>query len=232
MGRRETIEYNGKRYHRYPDAKQRNHRVYYTYHGKWKQPPVALHRQIWMDNFGEIPKGCHIHHKDGNPDNNSIDNLECITAKEHIHKHPMSEEERERRRKQGKIKNNLVEWQKKNKEKHIEICRQNAKKGEYLQKWREDNPELASKTYKEAGAKGGKIAGPNNWKHLIKWAEDNPELVKANRERARDKLKTIPRKDNSEYLRKWKKDNPELAKKVYSEAAKKGGNSKKKKDSV
>jgi hypothetical protein len=45
------------------------------------------HIQIWKDNKGEIPKGYIIHHKDGNPKNNNIDNLECLSPKEHGKRH-------------------------------------------------------------------------------------------------------------------------------------------------
>lgn len=53
------------------------------YYATIKQKSVALHRKVWMDRHGLIPKGCHIHHKDGNVFNNSIENLECISSKEH-----------------------------------------------------------------------------------------------------------------------------------------------------
>src|SRR5215472_9278022 len=38
----------------------------------------SLHRAVWKSAFGDIPKGCHIHHRDSNPRNNRIDNLECV----------------------------------------------------------------------------------------------------------------------------------------------------------
>lgn len=83
MANRITIEYNGKKYHRYPDSKRRQLRVYYWRHDKWKSPPVALHRQIFEDHYGPIPKGYHIHHIDGNTENNSIDNLQVLPARVH-----------------------------------------------------------------------------------------------------------------------------------------------------
>ena len=83
MTDRITIEYNGKKYHRYPNSKRRQLRVYYWRHDKWKQPPVALHRQIYIDNFGEIPKGFHIHHIDGDTENNSPDNLQALPPEVH-----------------------------------------------------------------------------------------------------------------------------------------------------
>lgn len=51
---------------------------YYSRGGK------KLHRDAWIKAFGPIPKGCHIHHKDGNTGNNALSNLECLDAKEHL----------------------------------------------------------------------------------------------------------------------------------------------------
>jgi hypothetical protein len=46
------------------------------------------YRKIYENHYGKIPKGYHIHHIDGNPFNNHISNLECISAEDHakIHK--------------------------------------------------------------------------------------------------------------------------------------------------
>lgn len=84
---RETIVYNGVNYHRYPDSKRRQHRRYYWSHINNKSSPIPLHRQLWVDNFGPILKGFHIHHKDGNTLNNSIENLELISASDHARYH-------------------------------------------------------------------------------------------------------------------------------------------------
>ncbi len=47
-----------------------------------------VHRKIWKKHNGDIPKGYHIHHIDGNPYNNDITNLICLPPSEHaeIHK--------------------------------------------------------------------------------------------------------------------------------------------------
>ena len=42
-----------------------------------------MHRYVWEFYNGEIPAGCEIHHKDHNPANNDIDNLELMTAQNH-----------------------------------------------------------------------------------------------------------------------------------------------------
>ena len=46
-----------------------------------------LHRLIYEDHYGEIPKGYIVHHKNGNKLDNSIDNLELMTLEEHTIHH-------------------------------------------------------------------------------------------------------------------------------------------------
>lgn len=67
--------FNGKEYHLYPGER------YFSRHNK------RLHRVVWEYYNGPIPKGCHVHHKDGNSWNNDIENLELITGKAHLSKH-------------------------------------------------------------------------------------------------------------------------------------------------
>lgn len=47
----------------------------------------SLHRLIYEDCFGEIPKGYVIHHIDKDPTNNRIDNLSMMKDTEHITLH-------------------------------------------------------------------------------------------------------------------------------------------------
>ncbi len=88
----DVVEWNGRRYRRYPNSKHRSSRVYYqrTFTGgrSW------LHRDIWESASGKIPNGYHIHYIDGNPLNNDISNLECIRAKEHFALRHSRDEER------------------------------------------------------------------------------------------------------------------------------------------
>lgn len=46
------------------------------------------YRRIYELYYGKIPKGYHIHHIDGNPFNNDVSNLKCVSPEEHslIHK--------------------------------------------------------------------------------------------------------------------------------------------------
>lgn len=79
----EVVTYFGKEWRRYPKSKNRTHRVYFQRHEHWKEPPVFLHRAIYEYNFGPIPNGYHIHHKDDNPLNNDPSNLEALSARDH-----------------------------------------------------------------------------------------------------------------------------------------------------
>jgi hypothetical protein len=50
------------------------------------------YRKIWKEHYGNIPKdengiSYHIHHIDGNPENNEINNLKAISADEHARIH-------------------------------------------------------------------------------------------------------------------------------------------------
>lgn len=46
-----------------------------------------IHRLQWVKYYGEIPKGCVVHHKDENKLNWSIENLELLSRKDHIFQH-------------------------------------------------------------------------------------------------------------------------------------------------
>jgi hypothetical protein len=57
---------------------------YYRRHHFSKEIPSNLQRAVWIDHFGLIPEGHHIHHKDGNKRNNHIENLQCLDKAIHI----------------------------------------------------------------------------------------------------------------------------------------------------
>jgi hypothetical protein len=60
-----------------------------------RQPATSKHwrstrqqaRKIWTRFIGNIPKGHHIHHKDGDHTNNSLENLQCISPADHMKYH-------------------------------------------------------------------------------------------------------------------------------------------------
>lgn len=70
-----------------------------------------LHREVWKFHNGEIPKGYHIHHSDGNRHNNDISNLEMIKGGIHETYHMNLPDRKEKSRKN--IKTAIVaaaEW--------------------------------------------------------------------------------------------------------------------------
>ena len=87
--RTESVVFDGYTYNRYPDSLRPALRKYFQRAGGY-----SLHRAVWEFNNGPIPNEWHIHHKDGNPDNNDISNLECISPEEHYARH--AEERRAR----------------------------------------------------------------------------------------------------------------------------------------
>lgn len=48
---------------------------------------VKFHRYIWSEKNGPIPDGHVIHHKDNNPHNNELENLELMSHGEHSSHH-------------------------------------------------------------------------------------------------------------------------------------------------
>lgn len=57
------------------------------YHAHVGGTTKLLHRAVWEYYNGAIPNGYHIHHIDGNKDNNNINNLDMILASEHLSMH-------------------------------------------------------------------------------------------------------------------------------------------------
>lgn len=77
----EVVVFNGRRYRRYPNAKQATHRKYFSRSG------ALLHRDIWEFHNGTIPAGHQIHHKNGDPSDNRLENLECVSVSDHKERH-------------------------------------------------------------------------------------------------------------------------------------------------
>ena len=97
----ETVEYKGVTFRRYPRSRRWPDRMYFTPSSTHRQRGMGrLHQEIWKDAYGEIPPGHDIHHRDGNPLNNALENLECVARAEHhdYHMSLLSPEARARRR--------------------------------------------------------------------------------------------------------------------------------------
>lgn len=46
-----------------------------------------LHRAIWVAHNGAIPDGLHVHHRNGDPGDNRIENLELLSPADHYARH-------------------------------------------------------------------------------------------------------------------------------------------------
>lgn len=176
MEQKETIIYKGKKYHRYPDSKRRQHRVYYYRHDKWNEPPFPLHRQIWIDHNGEIPKGHIIHHKDNNPLNNEIGNLEALSASQHSKLHSNDPTIKAKQRLVGiaqsdRLVKDLARWKRENPEVAKAIAQANGKRQakratESLKKWKEENKDKFREICRQNGLqqKERAIQALHNWR--------------------------------------------------------------------
>ena len=73
---------------------------YYLSTAKMGNSRQRLHVAVWEYHNCPAPHGYHVHHVDGNKDNNDISNLKLITASEHLklHGRELTEEQREQRR--------------------------------------------------------------------------------------------------------------------------------------
>jgi hypothetical protein len=63
-----------------------NGKKYWLYKGEryFSSSNKRLHIEVWKFFKGEIPKGYHIHHIDGNRENNNISNLAMVQAELHL----------------------------------------------------------------------------------------------------------------------------------------------------
>jgi hypothetical protein len=93
----EYVFYGGKEWHRYPECTgQKNHSIRCYFRRAERQGgsraggklrTYFLHKQVWVDHHGPIPTGMVVHHKDENPANNEIGNLELKTPSRHSKDH-------------------------------------------------------------------------------------------------------------------------------------------------
>ena len=96
----------------------------------------SLHRFVWEENNGVIPKGYEIHHIDFNKSNNHISNLIMLSKKEHleIHSKSLTDEQRQFRRDNmnNVVRPKAIEWHKSDKgrewhKKHYQECLKDSK---------------------------------------------------------------------------------------------------------
>ncbi len=110
-----TVVFQGVKYNLM--GGKRKYYLSYTTNPKDRKGAKGLHVATWeFYNGKNVPQGYEVHHKDGDTLNNSIDNLECISYKEHKKAHAKATEERNKSEKQlvhlEKIREKASEWHK------------------------------------------------------------------------------------------------------------------------
>lgn len=104
----DKVVFNGKTYRRYPDSPRKHLQRYFT------RSRAFLHRDVWVFHNGPIPRGHHVHHKDGNTLNNDITNLECVSCAQHAKEHEVARREHGRSEKQqahlAEIRKKAAPW--------------------------------------------------------------------------------------------------------------------------
>ena len=89
----EKVIFNGVPYRRYPESKRSSDRLYFrcSYTENGKNKTKTLHVAIWECNFGPVPEGFHIHHRDGNSLHNPVDgsNYELRGESRHLSEHAL-----------------------------------------------------------------------------------------------------------------------------------------------
>ena len=104
------LELDGRTYRRYPESGRKNAQRYFTCtNGKGFR---TYHRDLWKKHHGPIPKGHHVHHKDDNPLNNELSNLECLSPKEHAARHAGGEHSERSRRHINSVRHLASKWHK------------------------------------------------------------------------------------------------------------------------
>jgi len=51
--------------------------------------PILSHRKVWIQEYGKIPDGFHVHHKNDDRFDNKLENLELISASDHCRLHSL-----------------------------------------------------------------------------------------------------------------------------------------------
>ena len=124
----------------------------------------SLHVDVWeYHNKKQVPKGFVIHHKDFNPFNNDISNLELMENSEHrkLHCDKMSEDKKKRQRDHlSSIRDKASDWHKSDEGREWHSI--NAKRSWELIEQTEKECDFCGKTFKTKG-KSCKFCSSNCW---------------------------------------------------------------------
>ncbi len=84
-----TVIFNGLTFRRNQKSKRKVDREYYAHTGSrvTGHRTLRLHREIWRFYNGEIPEGMAVHHIDGDPFNNNVNNLQLMQKIKHLNMH-------------------------------------------------------------------------------------------------------------------------------------------------
>lgn len=104
---------------------------YNTYKDQTTGKTHYVHRSVVEGIIGEIPDGLHVHHRNGIKTDNRPENLELLSASDHLREHPESLE---------KARKAFVERVKSDPEFKDEICAR-------LEAWRNRDPERVKEVY-------------------------------------------------------------------------------------
>lgn len=79
-----------------------------------KSSPKRLHVYVWEKHNGPVPSGYHIHHIDGDTNNNEIENLLMMLQEEHLKMHRASASNKaiSKRNMQNYAQPKAIEWHK------------------------------------------------------------------------------------------------------------------------
>lgn len=95
-GKKESLHIYGKGWVRYPES--------HSWGDKYFKRPISLHVYVWEMYHGRhVPKGYVVHHIDGDPANNEIENLIAMPKSEHARLHQSARHDIGRLRELAKI---------------------------------------------------------------------------------------------------------------------------------
>jgi hypothetical protein len=111
MAKSESVIYNGITFRRYPESENWADRNYYRPNSTHIRNGVkAIHIEIYQAHYGPVPKGYHVDHKNGDTGNNSKENLQALSPREHSDKHLSPERSQRAREHAERIRPLTKEW--------------------------------------------------------------------------------------------------------------------------
>ena len=66
-----------------PDIRLNNNYIRFKIRKEHKRIHLSAHKIVYETFVGKIPEGYELHHRDGDVRNNSVDNLQIVTKREH-----------------------------------------------------------------------------------------------------------------------------------------------------